>query len=440
MTIHFKSELNKMHNRQVYSIRIYSGFMLYMEALQKMKAIIFLDTNKSGSSREGIKAAKKMGYVTHLLTNRMNILNQSKEFTEVDEMHAVDLEKKESIQEVVMKIQSTYHVICIISFIHSYVQIAAELSNRLCHTNISIESIRIMENKALMRTYLKDKHYSTYYLIVQKNESINSFISLLEERYPLVIKMPSSTGSKDVFFIRSEYELRNRIRYLRKRYPEEEILIEEYLEGPQFIVEAMIYEGNIHIAAVVEQDITRERRFIVTGYSIISKLDKEIYNKLIETSREIINDLDVKNGNCHLELRRVQGEWKLIEVNPRISGGIMNQLIEEAYGFNYVEQILKVYVGKEPLLAREFENCVYAHYMTVNSIGKLLKVTGRNQARKEPGVIGVYIKPKKGQTLTPPLSMGHRYGYVLAKGRTENEAKEIALKAAGYIKFHLKPI
>ncbi|MFK2824594.1 ATP-grasp domain-containing protein [Bacillus sp. B190/17] len=405
-----------------------------------MKAIIFVDSNQSGSSWEGIKAAKKLGYFVHLLTDRVSFLKNSEGFSEIDQIHAVDLEEKENIQEAIINIQCVHHVVCIISFIDSYIQMAAEFSNRFCGTNISTESIKRMENKSLTRTYLKDKEYSPSYFIVQKNESMKHCILRLKGKYPLVVKLPRSTGSKDVFFIKTEYELRNRMKYLRERYPEEDILIEEYLEGPQFIVEAIVYDGNVQIAAVVKQEITRKERFIVTGYSLSSELDREVYHTLIETSLEIIKDLDIKNGNCHLELRLTDERWKLIEANPRISGGVINRLIEEAYGFNYAQQIINVYSGNQPLLIREDEMCVYAHYMTVGSLGTLLKVTGMTEAMSEKGVAEVYIKPRNGQTLTPPLSMGHRYGYVLAKGTTEKEAQEIALRAANYIQFHLDPI
>ena len=43
-----------------------------------MKSIIFIGTNKSGSSREGIKAAKQMGFYIHLLTDRKKYLDQRK--------------------------------------------------------------------------------------------------------------------------------------------------------------------------------------------------------------------------------------------------------------------------------------------------------------------------------------------------------------------------
>lgn len=405
-----------------------------------MKAIVFVDTNKSGSSRDGLKAAKKLGYFIHVLTNRASLLKRNEEFSEIDEIHKVELKKKECIREAIINIQSTYHVVCIISFIDPYVQVAAELSNDLCDTNISAESIKIMGNKALTRTHLKSKKYSPHYFVVQQADVMKNVILQLKGNYPVVMKLPDSTGSKDVFFIKNESQLRNRMRHLRKMHPYEEILIEKYVEGPQFIVEAIVYEGNIQIAAVVAQEITQKKRFIVTGYSLSSKLDSELHSELIKVSREIISDLGLQNGNCHLELRCSGEEWKLIEANPRMSGGVMNRLIEEAYGFNYAEQIIKVYVGDRPLLVRERESCVYAHYLTVSSLGTLEKVTGTEQARKEPGVVDIHIKPKNGQTVTPPLSMGHRYGYVLAKGETESEAKERALQAAGYIHFHLDPI
>jgi hypothetical protein len=42
--------------------------------------------------------------------------------------------------------------------------------------------------------------------------------------------------------------------------------------------------------------------------------------------------------------------------------------------------------------------------------------------------------------LTPPMSMGNRYGYVIASGDTSDEAKANAINAASKIKFYLEPI
>ena len=405
-----------------------------------MESIIFLETNKSGSSRDGIKAAKELGYKVHLLTAKRQILQDIDQYHEVDEIYIVNLKDLKLVEDTVYKIHSTNTVKCIVSFIDSYVYLAAKLSNQFCQTRLSAEAMEIMEDKILTRHHLKHKEYSLPYYILKQDTSVKECIKYFRGKFPVVVKLPKSCGSKDVYFVKNVVQLRNRLNFLKNRYTNAEILIEEYLNGSQVIVESLVHEGRIQIASIIEQEITQSEKFIVTGYSISNEIEPIKLNALIEVSHEIINDLGLKNGNCHLELRYDGKAWKLIEVNPRIAGGVMNELIHEAYGYNYAKQILQVYSGNTPLLNKNKEETIYAHYITVNTLGKLQKVTGKSIALNVPGVIDVFIKPKKGRTLMPPLSMGNRYGYVLAKGKTKEEAKELALLAADKIKFFIEPL
>lgn len=404
-----------------------------------MKSIIFFETNKSGSSREGVNAAKNLGFKVHVITANKRYLEEKEEFKEVDEFYFVDFDNLEQLKETVVNIQLKEHVACIISFIDSYVYLAASLSNHLCGTNLSIEAMKIMEDKLLTRKQLENQVYSPFFYILPREESILPFVKKVKQNLPLIVKLPKSCGSKDVYLVKTEHELKHRIRFLRNQF-DSEILIEEYLDGPQVIVEAIVHKGEIQVAAIVEQEITKKEKFIVTGYSISNELEDSYKNSLTNAATEIIKNLGLEDGNCHLEIRRNQQTWKLIEANPRIAGGVMNELIQEAYGFNYAEQIIKVYLGELPELSPTKEETVYAHYLTVNTRGKLIRVTGREMARKQNGVVKVYIKPRKGKILTPPLSMGSRYGYVLATGKTKAEAKKIAEEAGRLITFHLQPI
>jgi biotin carboxylase len=283
-------------------------------------------------------------------------------------------------------------------------------------------------------------HYSPYFFTCKYKESVIDLLQKFEGKYPLVLKAPSSSGSKDVYLIHTATEMKNRIYYLRSKFPSEELLIEEYIIGPQFIVEAIVFKGNIQIAAIIKQEITKKIKFIVTGYSISTDVEESIYENIAEVTRSILNEICLENGNCHLELRLVNGNWKLIELNPRISGGAVNRLINEAYGFNYVEQILKLYKGELPIIELKYKHNIYADFLTVDTIGKLLNVTGLEEARTSPGIIDVFIKPKIGHILSPPLSMGHRYGYVIATGTSIIDAKKNALLASEKIKFQLSPI
>ncbi|MCM3390586.1 ATP-grasp domain-containing protein [Ureibacillus chungkukjangi] len=405
-----------------------------------MESIIFLETNKSGSSRDGIKAAKELGYKVHLLTAKRKIQQESDQYQEIDEIYILNLRDLQLVEDTIFKINSSNSVKCIVSFIDSYVYLAAKLSNQFCQTRLSAKAMEIMEDKILTRHHLKQKKYSLYYYILKQDKSVKEFLKDFRAKFPLVVKLPKSCGSKDVYFVKSVVQLQNRLNFLRNKYTDEEILIEEYLDGTQVIVESLVHEGRIQIASIIEQEITRSEKFIVTGYSISNEIETNKLKALIEVSHEIINDLGLMNGNCHLELRYDGKAWKLIEVNPRIAGGVVNDLIQEAYGYNYAKQIIQVYSGNIPLINKSKEETIYAHYMTVHTLGKLQKVTGKSNALKIPGVIDVFIKPKKGRMLMPPLSMGNRYGYVLAKGKTKEEAKKVALIAADKIKFFIEPL
>ncbi|MFD5172432.1 ATP-grasp domain-containing protein, partial [Bacillus mycoides] len=327
----------------------------------------------------------------------------------------------------------------IFSFIDPYVYVAARLSEKFCSNIVSTKAIHHMENKILTRNVLKDLPISLNYLIYKPTESLSSFFKKNNKiNFPLIVKSPKSTGSKDVLLVKNKDQLILSIQSLLKKLPNEEILIEEYIDGPQYLVEILVQNGKVHIIAVIEQEITLFERFIVTGYSLLGQVDKRLYNSLFNAVNSVIQAFNMKNGACHLELRRIKDVWKLIEINPRISGGAMNDIIEIGHGINLVQETIQLMLGNKPSLNKKHYKYVYAHYLTVKFKGKLIRVTGKNRSSKYPGVEKVYIKPKKGTILKPPTSMGHRCGYVLAAAYFKTEAKKIALEAAKEISFEIQ--
>ena len=97
-------------------------------------------------------------------------------------------------------------------------------------------------------------------------------------------------------------------------------MIEEYIEGPQYLVEALVYKRQANIIGIIEQEITQGKRFIITGYGVLVKAPKEIQAGLEEVLQSIVKAFNIENGALHLELRLTKNGWKLIEINPRISG------------------------------------------------------------------------------------------------------------------------
>lgn len=405
-----------------------------------MQTIVFIETNKSGSSREAIKAAEGLGYFTVLLTNRQKYLHQRTEFPEVHQMILVELSNYNEIKKNLSKLQRQgKRIKGIFSFVHSYVHVAASLSEEFCSSIVSTDSILKMENKVLTRELLKGHPNSPYYALYKPEDfSLENFIGQAKNYLPLIVKSPTSAGSKDVYLTNNENQLKLALQELLKK--NEQILLEEYLIGPQYLIEVLVHNGKVHIVAIIEQQITLLQRFIVTGYSLLTDVNQRTYNSILETVSSILKAFQMKNGACHLEMRLVNEVWKLIEINPRISGGAMNRIIEVGFGINLVEETIQLMLGNEPCLTKKHSKYVYAHYLTVDSKGKLMKVTGKDRVSQYPGVEEVYIKPRQGQIVRPPLSMGDRCGYILASSENKFEAKRIAMGAASEVRFYLDPI
>ncbi|PLS17462.1 biotin carboxylase [Bacillus sp. M6-12] len=403
-----------------------------------MKTIVFIGTNKSGSSREAINAAQQLGYVTVLFTDNKKFLEERLEFPDVNQMIYASLTNVSKLKESIRKLQKQgMKIEAILSFIDPYVNVAVSLAEFFAESVVSSKVILNMEDKVLTRTIIKDLPVSPYFAIYNPGQDLQAFIRKQKDHLPLIVKSPISAGSKDVFLVKTDIELMEAIVKLRKKSGVSSILVEQYLMGPQYLIETVVYDGNVHIVAVIEQEITFDKRFIVTGYSLAAEIEPSFYDGINIAVTSIIDSFGMKNGTCHLEMRLVDDEWKLIEINPRISGGAMNRIIEEGFGISLVEQTIKLYLGETPDLTPKHKKYVYVQYITVDQEGRLNKVTGKERASEYQGVKEVFIKARKGKYVRPPLSMGHRYGYVLAISDVKEEAKKIAQEAAEEIYFHI---
>lgn len=409
-----------------------------MKGLKCLKTIIFIGTNKSGSSREAIKAAEKLGYFTVLFTNKERQIEQRQLYVDVHEMIFIDTTNVPAMKNEITSLQSKGNeIMTIVSFIDANVATALKLCKEFCPNDLSSVAAEVMENKAQTRILLDGLPCSPKFTTVKPGEQVDERVIDTFNGFPLIVKSSSSTGSKDVLRASDIDQLHQHITKLHDKDPEDHVIIEEFIEGDQYLVEAIIYNKEIHIAGIIEQEITYGKRFIITGYGVLATVPRPLSEGIEEVLKSIIDKFSITHAALHLEMRLSNNKWRLIEINPRISGGAMNKMLHAAFGYNLAEETLKLYLGEQPVLEQKQSNFIFTQYVIVDKKGILERITGKNRARKIEGVVEVYVKPKKGTLLVPPLSMGHRYAYVIARGRTMSSAKVIAKRAAKELQFHL---
>ncbi|PES64897.1 biotin carboxylase, partial [Bacillus cereus] len=184
-----------------------------------MDTIVFIETNKSGSSREAIKAAEKLNFFTVLLTKKTKFINERTIFPDVHQMIFTDINDYDNIITTIEKlIKSGKNIKGIFSFIDPFVYVAARLSEKFCSNIVSTKAIHHMENKILTRNVLKELPISLNYLIYKPTESLSSFLEKTKEmNFPLIVKSPKSTGSKDVLLVKNKDQLILSIQSLLKK-------------------------------------------------------------------------------------------------------------------------------------------------------------------------------------------------------------------------------
>ncbi|OIU68858.1 hypothetical protein BHE18_17420 [Rossellomorea aquimaris] len=397
-----------------------------------MQTIVFLGSRGYGTSHEAIKTAKELGCYTVLISDRYR-----SGLTEADELICVpDLAERNEILVRLKKLEDKGNrIAACLSFIDPYVSCAAQLSEELGLGDFSSGALALAEDKTAVRNKLKGLKSSPFFSVIDKGIDIRGFALCHAERFPLILKPSVSNGSKDIKLVKSEGEMKEALYAFKDKQP---ILAEEYLDGPQYLIEAAVYKGEVLIAAVIEQEWNES--FIITGYAFPAELSRDAALSLTDAVRDIVQHIGIEHGSCHLEMRYVKGRWKLVEINPRMSGGWMNKIIETGTGGNLLKEVLKMQLGEEPVFHESIPRSTYARYLTVNTAGRLLHISGIEQAMNLDGIEHVLLKTERGCIVRPPKSMGDRFACIIAAADTMQHAKKAARDAAKRLRLYVEPL
>ena len=138
-----------------------------------MRTIIFIGLNKSGSSREAVKAANELGYYTVVFTNQEKQIQQRSEYQDVHQLTLVDTSNMEELKEHIRLLQLRGNeIIVITSFVDNYVHLASSLADEFCTNVISTEAISIMENKEKTRTFFSNQSFTPRFKLVTKDAQL----------------------------------------------------------------------------------------------------------------------------------------------------------------------------------------------------------------------------------------------------------------------------
>lgn len=207
-------------------------------------------------------------------------------------------------------------------------------------------------NKYLMRTAMKEAGVdSPNFMMVTAEMTVREIISKISDyQYPLIVKPVDSTSSMGVYKINEERDIPEAIEYAMSASKSKRIMLEEFIEGPEYSGDSIAYQGKYKLLAVTEKHTTGAPHFVETGHIQPASLSPEMYKKVEETLYKAFAALKIEYGAVHPEFRITpDGRVLFMEIASRMGGDcIGSDLVPISTGYDYMGMVINIGCGKAP--------------------------------------------------------------------------------------------
>lgn len=345
----------------------------------------------------------------------------------------MDYKKIDEVLKLVKVLHEINPFDAIISFAEYGMLPAAICSRELGLPSNDVFPVEYTRDKIKMRTLLKEKNLATVqFKLCHSIEDVKQFFHEVNFN-PIIIKPSASAGSRGISFISSIDEIEKAWQWTADVgvLP---VLAEEFIEGDEYSVETISFDGQHEIAMITEKCTTGFPNFIETGHQAPAPLDEITQNNIQQTVKEFLNVVQQKTGPTHTELKLTKQGPKIIESQTRIGGDQIWELTEMVSGIDQMSETI-CHILQLPKPERVKKNKAAAIRFFIHENKKIEKILDLDLAKKLPGVIRVSCKSKSGDQLGLLKSSDSRQGYALAVGDTVENAVFNAEKAIGTVQF-----
>lgn len=281
-------------------------------------------------------------------------------------------------------------------------------------------SVERLNDKSAMRRLLRARGLSPVLSIdapspLQARRILREGVEL-----PVVAKPTRLDGSRAVRLIRSARDLdawEDELAGLGYRGP---VLIEEYLQGPEFSVETLSAHGAHHVIGITAKRLGPPPHIVEMGHVHPAPLPPEPRAAITRLVVAFLDAAGYRFGPAHTEVILTAAGPRIVESQARLGGDRIPLLVELATGFDIEAAIFRALAGAPvaPTRARRLGWISFLDFGT----GRVEAITGADEVRRLPFVHALTLKIEPGDVLTPVASSQTRHGYVAGEAASEEQA------------------
>jgi biotin carboxylase len=169
--------------------------------------------------------------------------------------------------------------------------------------------------------------------------------NFVPESYPVIVKPVSLGGKRGITVVYNEDEYYTAVKYAKETIGtrnNDGIIVEQFLaDGQEFSVESLSFHGKHYVIQVTQKDSSGAPHCVELGHHQPADLTKEKRSQVEQAIVDMLECVGIQNGPCHTEIKIINGEIFLIEINARPGGDcITYPLTELSSGYKYLTGII----------------------------------------------------------------------------------------------------
>ncbi|MDI1463740.1 ATP-grasp domain-containing protein [Catellatospora sp. KI3] len=210
-------------------------------------------------------------------------------------------------------------------------------------------------------------------------------------------------------------------------------LVEEYLLGYECSVETVADDAGRHVVGVTDKLLGAHPHFVEVGQNFPSVLPEAVRADCVALAHAALDAVGHDFGAAHVEMRVTDEGPRLVEINPRLPGGMITDLVRHSLGVDLVAAVVALHTGQPADLAPTRAAGAAERQLVSPADGVLRAVHGADLARRVPGVVELELEAEPGERISAARSNVDYLGHLLAVGGSAGEAARRADTALGQL-------
>ncbi|MCR4648833.1 MAG: ATP-grasp domain-containing protein [Lachnospiraceae bacterium] len=310
---------------------------------------------------------------------------------------------------------------------------ATRVADEFGYPFLKEEIVNRATNKILMlEAFKKCNVPSPEYAVIKQEDKV-----VWNGEYPVITKPSDKSASRGLYYVENSEELNKAVEISMASSDEKEVLIEEYLDGPEVSVELLMMGAEPKVLQITDKITSGSPYYIELGQVQPSMLSEDCKKSLAKCAMEAAVAVGLENCAVHAEIKMTSKGPKMVELAGRMGGHFIDSyLLEESTGYDLQKAVIRFALGDGIELSQSTkspEGC--AVQCILSKAGVVKNLSGIDEAKKLPDVVQVFVTVNIGDKLSDGKSNNDLIGYVVAKGENAQCALDNCQKAIDKIEI-----